>query len=84
MPYDALLDFMSQMRIWGWSAHGHDDLAVFVAEHPDYGRFSGWWDRTAADLEGSMVAYGEEPYHRVPDYWALPGVTELRILQGAD
>lgn len=76
-------DWETQMLIWGWAVSGHDPLAVYTCEEPDWGCFYGWWDGDAASLNGRMVSYDDEPYHRPPDHWALPGVTELLVMQNA-
>lgn len=74
-------EWKAHILIWGWAVDGHDALAVFTCEEPERGTFYGWWDGDAASLDGHLISHDDEPYHRPPDYWALPGVTELLIHQ---
>ncbi len=82
-PTELLADFQFHMLVWDYSilGPGTTDELAYVCEHPGKPLPSGrpWWDRTAADLAGELVSYGDGLYERAPDHWALPGVTELRL-----
>jgi hypothetical protein len=80
----AVNDFRFQILVWGYAVGGPDvanDLAWVCEQGTSPPCGHPWWDRTAADLAGQLISHGGGPYERVPDHWALPGVTELRMLQ---
>jgi hypothetical protein len=83
-----LLSFTAQIRIWGYVVDGQPGgYLTQVAEGRPGDRwvaFGALWDDTAADLEGRMIAHGDEPYRRVKDFAALPWVAEHCIRGHAD
>ncbi len=80
LPWDLQLQFWGY-EIWGEVA---DDLALLAERHgPIWGSPRGeWWDSTAADL-ARISRYHDDGTGlkrvEVPEHWALPGVTELRM-----
>lgn len=72
-----------QIKIWGFALFGPDEPNQ-IATIAEQGH--AWnepvWDRTAADLVGSLRSIDGGGYEQVPDYWALPGVTELLLRRG--
>jgi hypothetical protein len=79
-----LENWQVHMAIWGYDTWGNLDGVAFMAECPGARTISGrvWWDRTARDLADEWISDGGT-WRRVPDHWALPAVTELRIRMGA-
>jgi hypothetical protein len=72
--------FQACMLFWGYAVSGTDDIA-YICERPGerctpLGR--PYWDGTSADLASQFISDGG-PYRRVPDHYALPGVTDLRM-----
>lgn len=81
-----VLDFDIQLRVWNAAWWGDAaEAAAGIAEDRtgNYEGSTGLAVRShiASDLAGDMVAYGDEPYHRVPDWWALPYLAE-HIVRG--
>jgi len=75
-----LADWQVHMAIWGYDTWGDHDGIAFMAECPGartIGRHI-WWDRNAAALADEWISDGDA-WRRVPDYWALPAVSELRM-----
>lgn len=75
-----LTEFGFQVSVWGYAVCGCD-VPNTVAAIAEQGHAWGAqvWDRTAADLEGSLRSVDGGDYERVPDVWALPAVMELAM-----
>lgn len=71
-----------QILIWGYSILG--DAVDHVALIAEQGHVWDYpvWDRTASDLDGSLRSIDGGDYERVPDFWALPWVTESLLRRG--
>lgn len=77
-PLDGETGHLFQMAIWGYAIQGDvsEHSAVISETRAAPIGAADVWDRTAADLTGQMVAYGDGPYRRVRDHAALRWVTE--------
>lgn len=75
---DGEASFRAQLRVWGYAVQGDAcELGALTAEQraPVPG-LADEWDRTAADLERRLVAYGNQPFRRVKEHAALRWVME--------
>jgi hypothetical protein len=67
--------FGFQMRVWGAAAGGTIlDFTAMLCEEPDAMVVHRWQDRTARDLACDRLNDGP-----VPESWALPAITALRL-----
>lgn len=78
-----------QIQFWGYEIQGDvaNEIAMLAENHQQGLMFSKheWWDKTAEDLN-RYTRYERTPnglviQQDVPRHWALPGVTELRIIR---
>jgi hypothetical protein len=64
-------------QIWGYHLSGeYNDLATMCEDRTPMTYFRQMWDHDAAWLRTHLVAYGGEPYHSAPEWWALWWVGE--------
>jgi hypothetical protein len=77
-----LENWQVHMAVWGYDTWGALDGIAFMAECPGARTIRGkvWWDRTVGEVAGEWISDGDG-WHRVPDHWALPAVTDLRMLE---
>ena len=84
----AFLPWEMQIQFWGYELQGDvaDDIALLAERHKGGMIFSQhqWWDYTQEDLSRvvriHIDANGEPVQQDVPQHWALPAVTELRMM----
>jgi hypothetical protein len=76
-------DWQIHMGIWGYHVGGEPDGIAMMAEQPGARTICGkvWWDRDRYGLKDEWIDRGNG-WEPVPEFWALPAVTELLLKVG--